>query len=278
MTTSNPPVARLQLGQLLRELREAARRTRHEAAEELECQHPKISKIETGKATIGPGDVRLLLKLYDTDDGTADTAVQLARQARKRTRQRVPDWARRFVALESISDDIRTYEAELVPGLMQTEDYARAVTRAADPTRQPDEVERLVTARNERQYRFSEEDEPQLSVVINEAVIRRSVGGSETMREQLKHLRELANRPQVTLQVLPFTAGAHVAMGSSFHLLHFANPVGARVVYLDDLISSDYLDGEAQIDWYDAAFDRLRESALDERKTARVIDRARREL
>ncbi|MDR7301952.1 transcriptional regulator with XRE-family HTH domain [Haloactinomyces albus] len=267
-------MARLQLGQLLRELREAAGRAREDTAIKLECKTPKISKIETGRATIGPGDARLLIELYDADAQTAETVLQLARQARKRAPVRVPDWAQRFVAMESISSAIRIYEAELIPGLLQTEEYTRAVTKAFDPERDTAEVERLVEVRAERQALLNSEAPPHLWTVINEAVIRRPVGGAEIMHKQLLRLRELADLPRVTLQVLPFTAGAHAAMGSSFHLLQMRDPSEAKVIYTEDLASSDYLDGPAQIERYSLVFDRLQVAALGETETAAMLDRA----
>lgn len=274
MSAPTPPVARLQLGQLLRELREAAGRTREDAATKLECQVPKISKIETGKATISPGDTRLLIELYDVGGATAETVMQLARQARKRTRVRVPDWAQRFVAMESISESIRIYEAELVPGLLQTEEYTRAVTKAFDPERSTDEVERLVDVRARRQALLNGEDPPHLWAVVNEAVIRRPVGGAEVMREQLRHLLRLAELPRVTLQVLPFSAGAHAAMGSSFHVLQMHEPRDARMIYIEDLASADYLDGPAQVERYSLVFDRLQVAALGETETVAMLNRA----
>lgn len=273
-SANNPPVARLQLGQLLRELREHADKTQADAAETLECKTPKISKIEGGNATISPGDARLLIELYNVTGERVETVLQLAREARKRTSTRVPDWAQRFMALESISASIRVYEAELVPGLLQTEDYTRAVTKAADPEREIAEVERLVDVRAERQARLNGDDPPQLWVVINEAVIRRPVGGEGTMHKQLLRLRELAELPRVTLQILPFSAGAHVAMGSSFHLLQMKEPPNAKVIYIEDQTNADYLDGPTEIGRYSLVFDRLQVAALGETETAAMLDRA----
>jgi transcriptional regulator with XRE-family HTH domain len=278
MSVTTPPVARLQLGQLLRELREKAGRTQEDAAITLECKKPKVSKIETGKATLGPGDARLLIELYDTHGDTADTVLRLAREARKRSPLRVPDWAQRFIALESISTSIRTYENELVPGLFQTEDYTRAVIKAAaHPERDTAALERIVAVRADRQARLTDENPPQVYAVINEAVIRRVVGGSRIMHEQLVKLRELTEMPHVTLQILPFSAGAHVAMGSSFRVLQLAEPAGARVIYVEDLMTADYLDGPSQISRYSLVFDRLQIAAPSEAETTALLDQAIRE-
>lgn len=273
MTLSNPPVARLQLGQLLRELRENAKKTQEDAAVVLECRTPKVSKIETGKATIGPGDVRLLIDLYGTNGDTADTAIQLAREARKRTNVRVPDWARRFVALESMAESLRIYEPELIPGLLQTEDYMRAVAEAADPGRDSDEIERSVMVHNERRVRLTGDDPLHLQAVINEAVIRRPVGGPEVMRGQLEHLRKLSDLSRITLQLLPFSTGAHVAMGSSFHILRTPEPTPTQVVYIEDLATAEYLEGPARTERYTQAFTQLQNAALDEEQTRIMLER-----
>ncbi|CAL99529.1 helix-turn-helix protein [Saccharopolyspora erythraea NRRL 2338] len=268
MTVANPPVARLQLGQLLRELRESAGKKREDAAEVLECQAPKISKIETGRSTISAGDARLLIDLYGANGNTAQTVLELAREARKRTQVRVPDWARRFVAMESIADEIRGYEPELVPGLLQTAEYTRAHAMATDPG----QVDRLMAVREERQTRMSGGNVPLLHVVLNEAVLLRPVGGPEVMGGQLRHLRELVESPEITLQALPFHTGAHAGMGSSFVMLHLRES-GSTVVYVEDLYTAGYLDGGSHVERYGAAFDRLRESALDEAETTALLER-----
>lgn len=277
MTTITPPVARLQLGQLLREMRESVGKSRDEAAEILECQAPKISKIETGRSTIGPGDIRLLIGLYGINGDVAETVLRLAREARKRTNMRVPDWARRFVAMESIAESIRIYEPELVPGLLQTGDYIRAITKAADPERDVAELERMVSVREARQERLNSNDPPHFLAVMNEAVIRRPVGGAEVMRAQLRRIRELAELPRMTLHILPFSAGAHVAMGSSFRLLQLNEPADVKVVYLEDLASADYLDAPAHIERYSLVFERLRIAAHSTTDTIALLERVIRE-
>ncbi|MEV0055040.1 helix-turn-helix transcriptional regulator [Saccharopolyspora shandongensis] len=278
MPTTSPPVARLQLGQLLRRLREKSGKTQDAAAEVLECQKPRISKIETGKATISAGDVRLLIDLYGADEATGETVAQLAREARKRSTARVPDWAQRYVALESISSSIQVYEPELIPGLIQTENYTRAITQAADPERSEDEVERLAAVRTERKSLIRGKNPVQLSVVLNEAALRRTVGGAEIMIEQLKHLLEVAELPNVTLQVLPFSAGAHAAMGSSFYVLEIQRPAKATVVYLESLTSGDYVDNAAQIERYALAFKQLQVSSSKETETAATLERVIKDL
>ncbi|WP_243790885.1 helix-turn-helix transcriptional regulator [Saccharopolyspora gloriosae] len=272
MSITGPPVARLQLGRLLRDMRESCGKTQEQAAIALECTKPKISKIETGKATIGPGDVRLLIDCYGVAGDSADTVLQLARQARKRNHIRVPDWAQRFVAMESIAATISTYESELVPALFRTPEYTKAAGLAADPRRDADELERLATINADRQQVLTGDQPPMLDVVLNEAVLRRHVGGSAVMHKQLAHLRDLTERPNITVRVLPFGTGAHAAMGTAFQLLRFEQPTPGSLVYIENLINADYLDGPAQTDWYDAAFTRLGAAALSPADTATFLD------
>lgn len=274
MTAANPPVARLQLGQLLRELREGADKKRDDAAQALECQVPKVRKIEIGKATISPGDVRLLLDLYSVSDERRDVAVQLAREGRKRSRVRVPDWARRFVAMERISGSVRNYENELVPGLLQTESYAQAVAVATAPEPPQSQIDRLLEVRAERQSHLYSEDGPLLAAVINESVIRRPVGGSETMSEQLQHLRKLSDLPSVTLQILPFSAGAHAALGASFAILGLREPAGAKMIFSEDLANAGYIDNSAQIEQYDLVFDHLMSTALNSDDSIALLEQS----
>ncbi|QYN36487.1 helix-turn-helix domain-containing protein [Pseudonocardia sp. DSM 110487] len=269
----SPTVRRLQLGRELRRLRESAAVPREAAAEELECDVSKISKIETGKQTLQAAEVRALLRLYGCEGEEAEQVLAVAREARKRESHRVPEWVRAFVGLEAEAVEIKKFEIELVPGLFQTEAYTRAVTHAADPTRNPGEVDRLVAIRQERQARLFGDGPPQLWVVLNEAVIRRLVGGRDVMAEQLGRLRELADLPTVSLQVLPFGAGAHAAMGSSFSILRLPDP-GGQVVYLEDLWSAEYVDRESQVAAYNQVFDRLCTTAFDAAETKTLIERA----
>ena len=259
----------MQLGRELRRLREAAKLSRDDAAAELECGVSKISKIETGKATMRPAEVRALLDLYKVTD--RDAVLRLAQYARRRSTVRVPDWAKTFVGMEADAAEIRTYETELVPGLLQTEDYARVVAQAADPTRDPREVERLVAARLERQQLLRSADGPLIWAILNEAVIRRQVGDKETIGRQLEHLADLNTDPNITIQVLPFSAGAHPAMGSSFVHLRLGYPPDGEIIYLEDMASADYLSTPAKIASYLAAFGVLAQTALDPTKSSILI-------
>lgn len=270
--STSPTVYRLQLGRELRRLREAAGCTREDAAAELECGISKVSKIETGKATLRPAEVRALLDLYHVTD--RDAVLGLAGYARRRSTVRVPDWAKTFVGMEADAAEIRTYQTELIPGLLQTEDYARVVTQAADPTRDPREVERLVASRIERQQRLHSPGAPLIWAILDEAVTRRQIGDKETIGRQLLHLVELNNDPNITIQVLPFSAGAHPAMGSSFVHLRLGDPPDGEIIYLEDMVSADYLGRPAQIASYITAFGMLAQMALNPTQSSLLIKSA----
>lgn len=259
--TGSPTVSRLQLGRELRRLREAAGVSRDSAAAELECSTSKVSKIETGKATIRAGEVKVLLDRYGVDD--RDDVLRLARDARRRSAYRVPDWAKTYLGLEAEAAELRIYETELVPGLLQTAAYARVVIQAVNPARDPREVERMVAGRIDRQQRLRSEDAPLLWAILNEAVIRRRVGGREIMGRQLEYLAGLADDPNITIQILPFRTGAHPAMGSSFVHLRLTEPPDAEMIYLENLAGADYHDRPHQVAEYFTAFGMLAAAALD---------------
>jgi hypothetical protein len=222
-----------------------------------------------------------LLTLYgvplDSDD--AVRILDVAREARKRSVHRVPDWVRAFVGFEAEAVEIKQFEIALVPGILQTEAYTRAMTQAGDPTRDPAEVERLVAIRRERQARLMGDDPPRLWVVMGEAVIRRLVGfGRSVMLEQLEHLRAMADLPTVSVRIIPFSARPHPSMGTSFQILRLPEPPGSEVVYLEDLWSADYVDRDSQVSAYLHVFDRLCDAALDAESTAEMLEEAVGEL
>jgi transcriptional regulator with XRE-family HTH domain len=271
---TSPTVRRLQLGRELKRLRESAGLPREAAATELECGVSKVGRIEAGKMTIDLPAVKALLALYKADEREAAEILDIAREARKRSAYRVPDWVRAYVGLEAEAVEIKVFQMDLVPGLLQTEAYTREVTRAADPTRDPAEVERLVGIRKERQARLFSDGSPQLWVVLDESAIRRVVGGPSVMREQLERLLEVSRLPRVSLQVLPFEAGAYAAMGTTFTLLRLPEPPGGNVVCLEGLWSADYVDRPEHVHAYSVVFDRLCTSARDAASTVTTIEKA----
>ncbi|ANY08227.1 helix-turn-helix domain-containing protein [Pseudonocardia sp. HH130630-07] len=270
-----PTIRRLQLGRELKRLREGTGLLRDAAAEDLGRDASTISKIENGKMTISLGDVKSLLMLYgvplDSDD--ARRLLDVAKEARKRSTHRVPDWVRAFVGFEAEASEIRDYETSVVPGLLQTESYIRALTQAGDPTRDPAEVDRLVAIRQERQARLTSGTPPRLWMVMGEAVIRRLAGFDPSVqREQLEHLRAVADLPNVSLRIIPFSARPHPALGAAFQILTLPEPTGHQVVYLEDLWSADYVDRDAQVTEYTQVFDRICDAALTPTGTAQMID------
>lgn len=244
----------------------------------------KISRLETGRRGIQPRDVRDLLDLYGVDDEDKREALMtLTRQARQkgwwhRYGEAIPEWFEVYVGLEAEASTLRTYEAELVPGLLQTVDYARAVHRAADTEGSSQEIERRLEIRMARQELLTRPASPRFWAVMNEAVIRRVVGGQGLMRLQLERLAEAAELPNVTLQILPFGAGAHAAMLSSFHVLEFPERVDPDVVYLENMTGALYLEKPAEVDRYILAFDHLKAKALDPDESVTLIARVAKEL
>ena len=275
---ANPVVSKILLGFEMRELRENSSVGREAMAEVLDCDLSKISRIENGKASLTSLEVKALAELFDLKPAKTEKLKALARDSRRRASYRVADWAQKYTGMEQASSEIRFYENELVHGLFQTEDYTRAVTFAADPTRPSREVDRLVAGRAERQSILTQDGPPRIVAVLNEAVIRRVVGGGAIMITQLERLLELAELPTIELHVLPFIAGAHAAMGSSFALLRLPSPYDVRIVYLESLTSADYLDQEEQVTACSLTFERLLGAAFSTAQTVELIDQVRREL
>ncbi|MGH3718005.1 MAG: helix-turn-helix domain-containing protein [Pseudonocardiaceae bacterium] len=281
MTISpGPTVRRRQLGQELRRLREGAGKTMEEAAEWAGIQPSTISKIENGRQAIRPTNVRLLLLLYGTEGPQADALIKLADEANQRGwwagyRDVVPAWFRIFVDLEADASEIDSYCSELVPELLQTAEYAQAVILAGHPATTQAELAQLVAFRHERQQRMAGDTPSQLHFVLNEAVLRRTVGGAEAFRRQLDHLAEMAQLPHVTLQVLPFAAGAHAAMGQTFTMLRMSgDKAGLDLVYLENDRGALYLERPTDVEHYQTIFTRLTTAALTSDETSKLLAQA----
>lgn len=262
--TYSPTVRRRRLAAELRRLREIAQLTIDDVAEKLKCSASKISRIETGHNGVSPKDARELLRLYGLPEDQVEALVQLAREARHKGWWHAYQEAftGAFVGLEAEASSLRAYQALLVPGLLQTEDYMRAVIRAARPGATAAQVETRVQARLARQRLLTEADPPQYWAVIDEAVLCRSVGGPRVMREQLRWLIERAALPNMTIQVLPFSAGAHAGMEGPFLILGFPEQSDPDVVYVDNTTAGIYLEDPAEILRYTLMFDHLRAAAL----------------
>jgi transcriptional regulator with XRE-family HTH domain len=275
-TQQSPTVRRRRLALELRRFRDAAGLTCEEVAEHLECSTSKISRIETGRVSVSPRDVRDMLQLYGVPGPQQDSLVQLARESRQKGWWHAysdaiePRFAT-YIGLESAASEIRIYEVTLIPGLLQTEDYARAVIAAGAVDGAPEAVERNVAVRMARQPTLLTEDPPQLWTVLDEAALHRRVGGSGLMRMQLEHLLEMSALPNVAIQVLPFGAGAHPAMGRPFVILAFPERADPDVVYLEDLTSALYVENVEEVDRYNMFFNHLRATALSFADSTRLI-------
>jgi hypothetical protein len=253
---SGPTVRRMLLGAQLRRLRGEAGLSREQAGAAIRASEWKIHRLENGQVSFKERDIVDLLALYGVrDPGEVASFVIMAREANlpgwwQHLGDLLPQWFRAFVDLESAASLIRAYEGQFVPGLLQTEAYCRAVVAGAMLNEPPDEVERRVALRLGRQGLLSGDEPPRLWAVIDEAALRRPVGGRGVMRAQLERLIDATALPQVTLQVLPFGAGAHPAMVGAFTVLRFEDRELPDVVYVEHLTSALYLNKREEVDQY----------------------------
>jgi transcriptional regulator with XRE-family HTH domain len=269
----SPTVQRRRLGIELRRLRERAGLTIGQVASRLDCSDSKVSRIETGQVSATPRDVREMLELYGVDPGQQETLVQVAGQARQR------GWweaygdalAMPLAGLDTEADQIHQYETMLVPGLLQTTDYARAVLRGLRPELLRRQIERWVDFRMARQALLARDPPPEFSVVVEECVLTRPVGGRSVMAEQLRHLAGTAGSRGLTLQVLPLAVGEHVGMNGPFTVYRFDDWEVPDVVYLEHTRGDLYLERPEQVEPYSLAFDRLRALALSSEESVAFI-------
>jgi transcriptional regulator with XRE-family HTH domain len=273
---NSPTVRRRRLASELRRLREASQLTIDEVGEKLECSASKISRIETGHVGVTPRDVRDMLELYAIDEDQREALVQLSREARKKGWWHAYNevFTGSFVGLESDASALHTFQALLVPGLLQTEDYMRAVIRAIRPDHGEDEVNKRVAGRVARQKMLTDPQPPEYWAIIDEAVLHRTVGGPAIMRAQLLRLIEVSDLPHVTLQVVQFGAGAHAGMENPFLILGFPEPADPDVVYVENTTSGSYLEEPSDVYRYTLMFDHLRASALNPAETLRMVRQA----
>jgi transcriptional regulator with XRE-family HTH domain len=272
-----PTVQRLVLGSQLHRLRDSRGITAEQAAEAIRGSHSKISRMEHGRVGFKERDVGDLLTLYGVTDSEERAALlNLAREANTpgwwhAYSDILPTWLEAYVGLEAAASVLRTYEVQLVPGLLQTEEYTRALIRQGSAVTE-EEIVRRGELRASRQEILRRPDAPQLWAVVDEGALRRPVGGA-IVREQLKHLIEVTDHPAVTLQVLPFEAGAHAAMGGPFTILRFAEPDLADVVYIEQLTSALYLDKPVEVDSYLEVMEQLCLQAEPATNTADILSR-----
>ncbi|MET9086416.1 helix-turn-helix transcriptional regulator [Streptomyces sp. NPDC004237] len=268
---NGPAVRRRKLGAELRMLRTGAGLTSGEAARLVGWHQSKVSRIETGASGVKPADVRLLLDAYGVVEGQLrELLLVLAGSEDTAGRHHwwhayrgvLPPAYRDFISLESQAGAMRTLETLVVPGLLQTPEYARAVTRVAADGLDDEALDALVEVRLARQDVLRNDPPLELSAVLDEAVLRREVGGPGVMRRQLARLVEAARLPQVRLQVLPFAAGAHIGITGPFVIFSFPSTSDLDVVVLDQLTSSLYLERKEDLQAYAEAFNTLQIHAL----------------
>lgn len=274
-----PTVRRRRLGNELRKLREKADRSLVDAAAVLECSRSKISRIELGYLGISARDVRDLLDDYGvTDEAVRSYLTALARDGSKRGwwdkyGQIIPPAYANYLDLESDSNYVRTFQSILIPGLLQTEAYSRAVIGANPALVREEVVDTLMKVRVERQTILTRDAGPvRFWSIIGEAALRTPIGGPEVMRAQLDHLAETVQRPNITLQVLPYKVGAHAGLSGPFVIFGFNVPNDTGVVFLENLSSSLYLETKDEVDGYTLVFDALRSSALNPADSLDYID------
>jgi AcrR family transcriptional regulator len=266
MSTVGPTVVRRQLGRRLRQLRGVSGMSVDEVVAEryLGISRAKLFKLEAGKHAVKPQDIAVLCARYGVSPEETETLQALALATQDASwwhvygDDAVPEWFSLFVELEPAAATIRQYEAEFVPGLLQTRDYAWAVYRAFQPDTEDSEIERRIAVRMKRQTIFDNARPRRLHAVLNEAVLLRNVGGDDVMEAQLAALRRAAARPEITIDVLPLRAGAHAAMNGSFAILDFANPdEDPSVAYVETASSAAYLQKPAELERYDTIFTQI---------------------
>jgi len=274
-----PTVRRIMVGLELRRMRESCGITREAAGYVIRGSESKISRLELGRVGFKPRDILDLLTFYGVhDDATRDALLALAKEANSpgwwHTYDDVlPGWFQTYVGLEESAQLIRGYEVQFIPGLLQTEDYARAVTLSGAPGLSAEETERRVRLRMTRQLALDRPNPPALWIVLDEGALRRPMGDRQVMRGQLTRLIQLVDRPDVTLQVMPFRFGAHAGDGGAFSILRFPEPDVPDIVYIEQLASALYLDKPEQVERYAEAINRLTVNSHPPDRTADMLSK-----
>lgn len=281
---SAPTVGQVVLGRRLQDLRERAGLKREEAARILRVAPATVRRMEMAEVALKIPYLQLLLKSYGVADDEADAFVTLAEEANKpgwwqRFHDILPGWFSMYVSLEGAASLIRSYEPHFVPGLLQTEEYARGVMRsgAIGQTR-PEDIERYVALRMERQSLLTRKDAPRVWIVMDETALRRPVGGSDVMREQIDKLLDAVELPHVTLQIAPFAAGPHPGTYGPFVLFRFAMAELPDMVYSEYLTGAVYLDARTEVATHLEVMDRMAAQAATAHRTKEILRDLRKEL
>ena len=269
----SPTVRRRELGALLRKLRTQKGFTVEQAASQLMFSMSKLSRMETGHGIATLRDIRDLCDLYGvTDEAERDRMMSLALEGKQAGwwQGYDLDYFATYVGLEAEAVEIKYYQSAIVPGLMQTPAYARAMHEAGIPKFTPERIDQLIEVRLTRQRLLVQKQPVRLEVVLDEAVLHRLVGGPAVMKGQLDRLIELSDEPNVSMQVIPYSAGAHPAMDSTFNILEFTGSVPS-VVYVEGLVGWLYIELAQDIERYEQVFDRLRDIALNPKESIELI-------
>ncbi|GGV69225.1 MULTISPECIES: helix-turn-helix domain-containing protein [Streptomyces] len=271
----NPTVRRRRLGQELRRLRELKGMTAEEVAERLLVSQSKISRLENGRRSISQRDVRDLCGVYEVEDQrVVESLMQMAKDSRQQ------GWWHSFgdipysvyIGLETDAASLRVYDPQVVPGLLQTRAYAQALITGALPETAPADIDKRVQVRMRRQERISATENPlRLWTVLDEAALRRVVGGKAVMREQLEHLVEQSQLPHVTVQVIPFEMGAHPGLNGQYAILEFPDAADSSVVYIEGVTSDLYLEKANDVRKYSVLYEHLRAQALNVEQSRQFI-------
>lgn len=274
----NPTVRRRRLGSELRKLREQKGMTAEEVAARLLVSQSKISRLENGRRSISQRDVRDLCGVYGVEDArVVDSLMHMAKESRQQ------GWWHAFgdvpysvyIGLETEADSLRVYDSLVVPGLLQTRNYAAAVIEGTLPEATPEQVERRIDIRLRRQERVADAESPlRFWVVVDESALRRVVGSKDVMREQLEYLVEMGSQPHVTVQVIPYDAGAHPGMSGNFAILDFADATDASVVYIEGVTSDLYLEKPTDVHGYSVMYEHLRAQALSAEASRQFVEDA----
>ena len=281
---AGPTALRMVLGTHLRRLRDEQGVTREAAGWEIRASESKISRMELGRVSFKERDVADLLTLYGVDDkDEREALLDLCRRANTpgwwhRDSELLPSWFQSYLGLEAAASLMRVYEIQFVHGLLQTADYARAVIRLANAAAPAEEIDRRVALRMKRQELLVQQDPPTLWCVIDEAALRRPIGGKAVMAAQIAALIDATKLPNVRIQIIPFSVGGHAAAGGSFAILRFPQPDLADTVYVEQLTSALYLDKRDDVERYVATMEQLSAQALKPDETPEFLERIRRDF
>jgi hypothetical protein len=282
-SVGDPTVLKILLGAQLRRLRDLAGVSRDEAGYHIRASGSKISRLELGRVSFKERDVADLLDMYGVTGEQKDQLLQLTHEANatpwwQKYREVVPDWFQVYVGLEEAAALIRIYEVQFVPGLLQTEDYARAVVMQGSPNLSSEEIDSRVAVRMGRQKQFSKENPARLWAIVDEAALRRPIGSRDVLAGQINRLIDVTSEPNITLQVMPFKHGGHAAEGGAFTIMRFPEADLPDMVYMEYLTGAHYIDKPEDVELYAAVMERLSVAGTSPEKTRDILGDILKEL